>query len=464
MVLNMSAILEKETDAGETECDARDIKVGASSRPLRVVVVGAGNRGHIYASYALLRPDRLQVVAVADPVAERARALGDRFGVKAENLFESYQAVAARPQMADAAINCTMDQMHLPSSLALLDAGYHILLEKPIASSETEIRQIMDAAKRNRRKVMVGHVLRYAPFYQKIKQLLAAGTIGKIIALHSSENVAYAPYVTSFVRGPWNRSELTMPMILAKCCHDLDLIAWYLESTRPVRVGSFGGLTYFTEKNAPEGSAARCLDGCKIEASCPYSARKLYAEREFIWPASKWGDEFQYDHFPDYETRLKILATTSPFGRCVWHCDNNVVDHQNVIAEFADGTTATHNMWCNTARPTRVMHLIGTDGEIEGDLTSQTIKIHRMSPRDKLIWTTEELDVSVKESGAVPVGAVHITHGHGGGDGRLIEDFVSVALNEHGSDASTLLEHSLAGHQIGFAADLSMREHRMVDI
>lgn len=431
--------------------------------PLEVIVIGAGNRGRIYSSYSLLRPDRLKVVAVADPVYERAAALGSLFNVKRENLLASYTDVEHRPRIADAAINSTMDQLHVPSTKVLLRNGYHVLLEKPISTNEEEIIELIDLADRKNLKVMVGHVLRYAPFFRTVKNLLNEGMIGRVLAVHSSEHVEYAHYVTSFVRGRWNRSQETAPMMLAKCCHDLDLITWYLDHTRPVSVASYGGLSFFKRENAPKGSANRCLDGCQIETSCVYSARKIYADKNYLWPASVWGDQYQNEDFPDRESRLRILKNDSPYGRCVWRCDNDVVDHQNLIVDFADGAIATHNMFCNTARPTRRVHLVGTHGEIDGDLTEQIIKIHRMTQDAR--WTTEEINVSeTNVAFDTPDGAIQVSHGHGGGDARLIEDFVATILGEPQADGSNSLKHSLAGHQIAFAAEQAMNEGRGVSI
>lgn len=434
-----------------------------AKRPLEVIIVGAGNRGHIYSSYALMRPDRLKIVGVVDPVRERAESLAARFEVKKENIFGSYTELADQPRLADAAINCTMDQLHVASTKILLDCGYHVLLEKPISNSESEVIELVKLADARGLKVMVGHVLRYAPFFRRVKQLLSEGTIGRVMTLHSSEHVEYGHHVTSFVRGRWNRAETTSPMLIAKCCHDLDLITWYLDHTKPARVASYGNLSYFKKANAPEGSAARCLDGCQIEGQCVYSARKIYVEKDYLWPASMWGDEYQGDEFPDTEARVRILKEESPYGRCVWRCDNSVVDHQNVIIEFEDGTTATHDMFCNTARPGRRIHLVGTHGEIEGDLTDCEIRIHRMT--QDVRWKTEVIKISEADDGFADSNSdIPISHGHGGGDARLMEDFVATIFEEPQADGLNNLRHSLLSHQIAYAADTSMREGRGVAI
>src|SRR5687768_9822970 len=311
--------------------------------PIRLAVVGAGPRSRVYSRYAKQHPDEVRIVAVADPNRAKRDAFADEYGVSAATRFETNLDIASRPQLADAVINCTMDRLHVPIGKPLVEAGFHMLMEKPISPVEREVEEIVDAARRHDRIVMIGHVLRYAPFYTFVKRLLVEGRIGDVIAIHSQENVWYWHMAIAFVTGKYNRRDTSSPMLLAKCCHDLDLIAWYMSGVPVHRVASFGSLKHFRREYAPPGSTDRCLNGCAVEPTCNFSARRLYIDHDYGWGGA-------WEHFPEpekltREQKLHSLRTDNPMGRCVWRSDNTVVDHQSVIVEFANGVTATHNMW-----------------------------------------------------------------------------------------------------------------------
>ncbi|MBN1809447.1 MAG: Gfo/Idh/MocA family oxidoreductase [Planctomycetes bacterium] len=419
-------------------------------KPLKVAVVGAGHRSVGYAAYALRHPDRMKVVAVADPVEHRRAALAERHGLAGDMLFESYEDMAARPKFADAVINGTMDRLHYSSSMPFLRQGYHMLLEKPIAATADEVRGLIRTAGDNGAVVMICHVLRYAPFYSTIKRLLLDGRIGDVVSLHTSENVSYHHMATGFVRGRWRKEADSNPMLLAKCCHDMDIIAWIVSGVAARRVSSFGSLVHFRPENAPEGSAERCLDGCRIEPDCPYSAKTMYVEQK-LWGFYAWEP---IEHVPDAtdERKLESLKTDNPYGRCVWHCDNDVVDHQSVLIEFENGVTATHDMFTGAARGSRTIHVVGTKGEVEGDMEAGELVLRLPCGEPGRTYTEEHVDIGVRGDG------------HGGGDGLLVDDFVSTLLGEETSRGVTRIEDSLTGHLIAFAADSSMRGHRTVEI
>ena len=423
---------------------------GQNVEPVTVAIVGAGHRALLYASYALRHPDRLRVVAIAEPNDGRRDSVGDAHQIPGNCRFRSYTELAAEPPLADAVINGTMDRLHWESGSALLRAGYHMLLEKPIASSEREVRDLVNVARRHERIVMICHVLRYAPFYRKIKELVSAGAIGEIISLHSSEHVSYHHLATAFVRGRWNSRERSNPMLLAKCCHDLDLIVWLLSGSAPVRVASFGSRMQFRRERAPAGSAARCLDGCQIEPQCAYSARANYVTQD-LWNIYAW-ESIEHLAQPTTEQKLESLRTDNPLGRCVWHCDNDVVDHQSLLVEFANGAVASHDLFGATARPTRRIHLVGERGEIEGDLTAGQLTIRHPDPRAGHEYSEQRIDVGIKDDQ------------HGGGDFRLLDDFIRILRGEPGSVGATRIEDSVAGHRIAFAADRAMRQHRVVTL
>lgn len=419
-----------------------------SNRPITVAIVGAGHRSVVYARYALQHPERMKVVAIADPVEHRRRTVGDAHAIPEEMRFHSYEDLAER-RVADAVINGTMDPLHYASAMPLLKAGYHMLLEKPIAQREEEVRELISTAQANGCTVMICHVLRYAPFYVKVKELLSGGAVGEIVSLHSAENVSYHHMAAAFIRGRWSRREAN-PMLLAKCCHDLDLMAWYLSGVPAARVSSFGSLAQFRPENAPAGSAKRCLEGCRIEETCPYSARANYITQG-LWGFYAW-EAIEHLMPANEEQKLESLKTDNPFGRCVWHCDNDVVDHQSVLVEFANGVTASHDLFCATARPSRTLHIIGTKGEIEGDMEAGRLILRRPNAVRGGEYSEEVVELNVKGDG------------HGGGDSRLIADFASVMLGEPASPSTTRIEDSLTGHLIAFAADRAMTEHRVVEI
>ena len=431
---------------------ARSHDVGA--RPVTAVIVGAGHRGVGYAAYSERRPDRLRIVGVADPSELRRRQTAERFGIPETRCFASADELAAQPRFADAAINGTMDRLHVPTSVPLLNAGYHLLLEKPFATGKDEMRTLVETAARGGSHVMVCHVLRYAPFYRAIKERVAAGVIGDVVSVQTVEHVSYHHMAVGFVRGKWRRRAAGSSMLMAKCCHDLDLIMWLKAGSGPVAVSSFGSRSYFRAENAPPGAGTRCLVDCAIEADCLYSARKHYLDHPDRWAFYVWS-ELEDVSRPTDEQRSDLLRT-SDYGRCVWRMDNDVVDRQAVAMEFDDGTTATHNMVGGTARPSRSIHLVGTIGEIQGVFEDQSFVVRHIDPGTEYSEERVDTDVSGDMQGAFG--------GHGGGDMRLVEDFVSLVQGEPRSISCTSLDDSIASHLVGFAADAAMEDRRVVEL
>jgi predicted dehydrogenase len=419
------------------------------SRQVTVAVVGAGHRSRLYSRWALDHPDKMKVVAVAEPDAVRRAALADEHRVPAGMRFASWEGLLAGGKVADAVINGTMDRLHYASSMALIGAGYHVLLEKPIAMTEPEVRGLIAAAGAHGRTVMICHVLRYAPFYATIKELIVGGRIGEIVSIHTGENVSYHHMATAFVRGRWRREDQSSPMMLAKCCHDLDILAWLMSGV-PVRtVASAGALSQFRVENAPPGSTDRCLNGCAVEATCPYSARMYVANG--MWPAYAW-ESIEHIGNPTEDDKVESLKTNNPYGRCVWRCDNDVVDHQSVLVQFENGVTATHDMFCATARPSRTIHVVGSRGEIEGDMEAGRIVVRRPEWAARDGYAEEKIVLGVTGDG------------HGGGDFRLVEDFIATLRGEATSRGATRIEDSLTGHLIAFAADVAMRGRSVVSV
>ncbi|MEN6303643.1 MAG: Gfo/Idh/MocA family oxidoreductase [Armatimonadia bacterium] len=418
--------------------------------PITTIIVGAGHRGVGYGSYSISHPDELKVVGVADPDPVRRKAAMDKFGFGEDMCFETAEQLAERGQLADTVINGTMDADHVPTSLPLLEAGYHILLEKPICPTKSELLALLETARRTDRRVLVGHVLRHAPFYAEVRRRVAGGEIGDIITINTTERVSYHHMAVVFVRGKWNQKATSNPMLMSKCCHDLDLITWMKTGIKPRLVASLGGRMHFREEYAPKGSGTRCLVDCPIERECDYSARKHYLEQN-LWGPYTWHC-LEYLGTPTEEDKIRSLSTDNPHGRCVWKCENDVVDHQSVIIQFADGCVGNHTLTTGTAKPCRTIHLVGTKGEIEGSVEDGAFVTRFPDARAGCEYTETPVDLNVSMDM------------HGGGDMRLVEDFVRVVRGEQPSLSTTQLEDSIYGHLIGFAADVAMEEKRVVEI
>lgn len=422
------------------------------------IIVGAGHRARIYAAYAKDHPDEMAIVGVADPSPLRRQQVAEEFGLSTQHCFESAEALAQVPKFADFVINGTMDHQHVPTSLPLLEAGYDLLLEKPFAVNEREMWELVRAARRQQRTIVICHVLRYAPFYEAIRRKVLEGVIGDILNIQATEHVSYHHMAVAYVRGKWNHTRNgSSSMLMAKSCHDLDLIAWMKSGVAPRRVSSFGSLFQFKPENAPHGAGTRCLVDCPIEPDCLYSARKHYLDHPERWSFYVW-DALEHLPNPTLEQKIALLKGDSPYGRCVWRCDNTVVDHQSVLIEFADGCTATLNMIGGCSKPSRSLHLIGTTGEIQGCLEDSRFVIRHIDPRPGHEYQEDVVDLNVGGDMTGAFGA------HAGGDMRLVADFLKTLRGEPRSVCSTVIEDSVAGHLMGFGADQSLREQRIVNI
>lgn len=400
-------------------------------KPVTAVIIGGGLRG--YAAYAIkANPKTLNVVGVAEPVEYKRQMCAERFGIAPENCFESYEDLLAQPKMADLAIICTPDDLHFEPAKMAAEKGYHILLEKPISPKAEEIYEIGKIAEKSDKIFSICHVLRYTKFYIKLKEILDSGRIGKLVHMIHSENVAYWHQAHSFVRGNWRNSVETSPMILAKCCHDMDILL-YLIGSKCTRISSMGELTFFKKENAPEGAPKRCLDGCPVYDSCPYCAPKLYLHNSYL---RAWGLENLFD-IPDTsdESIIKALETNQ-YGRCVFQCDNDVVDHQSATIEFENGVTVSFTMCAFTNENTRVMRLMGTHGEIVADFDNNSIKV-----RDFVTDNVEEITIGPAALG------------HGGGDAGLMNAVVS-AINGCDTNKTSAVE-SVESHMMALAAEKS---------
>lgn len=411
-------------------------------RPVTAVLIGAGARGQVYAQYAGQHPEELKIVAVAEPKTDRMEMVSGQFGIPKEARHSTWETLLEQPRMADAAFICTLDAQHTRPALAALEKGYHVLLEKPMSNTEEECRAIAEAAEKAGKVLSVCHVLRYTPFYRTLKKLLDSGRAGEVMTVSQIENVAYWHYAHSFVRGNWRSSRETSSMILQKSCHDMDILLWLMGKDCR-RVSSFGSLRHFDANHAPKGAPLRCLDGCPDSGACPYYAPKLYLTGNTGWPV----DMLTTDTTPE---GIGKALREGPYGRCVYRCDNDVVDHQTVILEFEGGGTADFTMTAFTTDSARQLKITGTQAQITADMEKGEIWLHRFDEEQP---QRIPVDMPVQTN----------NYGHGGGDYYLMRDFVREVRRE-GTDSLSSARVSLQSHLICFAAERSRLEKTVVEL
>lgn len=422
------------------------------NRPITAIIVGAGHRSFVYSELAKTNPEMLKIVGVADPNPIRRKKAMDYFGFKEDMCFENAEELAKKGKLADTVINGTMDEQHLETAVPLLDAGYDMLLEKPFAPNEEEMRQIVNCAKKNNSKVMICHVLRYTPFYYAIKERIVNGEIGDIINIQTTEHVSYHHLSTSYIRGKWaNSDKCHTSMLLAKCCHDLDIIMWMMSETKPKQISSFGGKFQFKPENAPKEAGTICMKDCPLVDTCVYSTKRLYIDHPDRWAFYVW-DALEGKKDVTIEDKIALMKSDSPYARCIYKCDNNVVDHQSVLINFESGATGTHNMVGGSAEPRREIHIIGTKGEIFGNFEESKFTVLKIDPSPEA--HNEECDVEEVDL-RVTGDMVGAYGGHGGGDERLAADFVKFIRGEKPSLACTSIFDSVAGHLSVYLADKS---------
>ena len=418
--------------------------------PVSLIVLGAGSRGQAYAQFALDHPDRAQVVALAEPREFHRQRMATAHAVPAARAFADWRDLTERPRMADAAIVATPDALHTGPAIALAERGYHLLLEKPMAPTAADCTRIVDAVKTAGVLFAVCHVLRYTDYTKRVKAILDAGELGEVVSMQHLEPVGFWHYAHSYVRGNWRNEAESSSMLLAKSCHDLDWIR-YLMGERCVSVSSFGHLNHFRPENKPAGASSRCVS-CAVEPRCPYSALRIYltALRSGIreWPVDVVAPEAVASEAN--ETALLAALQTGPYGRCVYECDNDVVDNQTVIMDFENGKTADFSMMALTPfRPGRQTQIFGTRGHLWGD--SSLIRHYDfMTDRSQEILTGPP-DRSARD-------------GHGGGDTAIMDHFVRAVAT--GDEAYILSgpDETLESHLMVFAAEQARRERRVVDL
>ncbi len=415
-------------------------------KPATIIIVGAGARGTGYAKYAKEHPDLLQIVGVAEPVESRRKFMADTYNISAEHSFTNWSDMAAVDKFADAVIISTLDHMHVDPAIAFAAKGYDILLEKPMAPTAAGCRKITDAVLKHNVKLAVCHVLRYTAYTTKMKELIDSGLIGEVVTLQQLEPVGYWHQAHSYVRGNWRNESESSSMLLAKSCHDLDWIR-YIMDCHCTRISSFGSLYHFRSAQAPSGSSEYCLD-CKLEPNCAYSAKKIYIRDRISKNQVGWPGNLLCSGEVTVESATESLRH-GQYGRCVYACDNDVVDNQVVNMEFSGGKTASFTMSAFTKHSARRCTIMGTKGSIVGD--GHTITVYDFLTDKETIIDTESTGVG-------------ILSGHGGGDWGLMAAFTECLITDDSSKILSGATVSLESHLMVFAAESSRHSGKITSV
>jgi predicted dehydrogenase len=456
-------------------------------KTIQAVLIGAGQRGALdYAPYALQHPDELQFIAVAEPNEERRKWFAHEHSILTENQFESWEELLEKPPIAHAALICTQDQMHTAPTLAALHEGYDVLLEKPMATTAEECKQLVQAAKETGRQLHICHVLRYTSHFQTLRDLIKSGILGQIVHVDHQENVSWWHMAHSYVRGHWANESESCPMILAKCCHDFDILMWVLER-KCLQLSSSGNLLHFRHENAPDGAPDRCLDGCPVQDRCPYYAPFIYVDLVPLWRTieatstglAKWvtrtylrrpgiiqaASQFipllrqvsDYRGWPrsvltQNPTPDKLLQAlhTGPYGRCVYRCENDVVDHQVVLMEFESGISVTLTMQGHSHLEGRTTHIDGSMGSLRASLSLGGSWIEVSNHRSGKITRYDT-------SPTLP-------SGHSGGDEGLMRSFIRSLQEEKLEQSHNLAQQALESHLLAFAAEEARKTKRCIHL
>lgn len=407
-----------------------------NNKQVSIVAIGAGNRTNKYLEYVKQHPDKAKLVGVVELNEIRRNKIAEKFNIEPSACFTDYHDFFRSSLKVDAVMICTPENMHYEPCMMAIEAGYHVLLEKPIAQTPEECIAIGEAARRKNVIVTVCHVLRYHPYFMKLKELACSGELGNIISINHRTAVGVDRAAHSFVRGPWRKESETNPMLISKCCHDIDFLLW-LTKTRCRKLTSFGSLRWFKSTNAPEGSAHRCID-CQVESQCPFSAVDLYRIRR------DWIANFDVPQGKNIDEVIEKELEQGLYGRCIYHCDNDVVDHQIVSMEMESEVTINFSMDIFTLEDHRATQICLTEGEIEGDETQ--IKVRRFRGGEETIYDFS--DIKHKPF-------------HAGADLDLMADFIE-AIQTEGKYLRTSIDLSVESHRICFEAERSRKEKRTI--
>lgn len=410
-----------------------------NKKTVTVSIIGLGGRGgEAYGRYIAKLKDKFKITHICDINHVRLDKYGELFDVPKENRFDDEEKFF-QEKLSDVLFITTQDKLHIRMAKKALSLGYDIVLEKPISDDSQELRELSELAHKTGRMIMVCHVLRYTAAMRKLKEIINSGAIGKLVSIDHTENVVFWHEAHSYVRGNWRNRKIAAPMIMAKCCHDLDLIQDFVGG-RCKSVASMGSLAYFKPEFKPEGSADRCIH-CKYIDTCVYSAKKIYIDmwKECGKPINIFPFNLITDAYPTTEEALLESITTSPYGRCVFACDNDVVDNQTVIMQFENGVTATLKMEAFVKNGGRDIRFFGTEGELELREGENTITLKKYFG-DDIVWKISDLTDDLE--------------GHGGGDHRMIDELYDIMTGQN-PQVATSIDESIESHYMALAAEES---------
>lgn len=420
------------------------------AKKIKIAVIGYGDRGSIYANYAYTNKEEAQIVAVVDLLEYRLKEASEKFNVPQQNLFTSIEDFINAKIECDLVVNATMDQQHYQTAVTLIENGYNVLLEKPVTAKKEELLDIERRVKEKGTLLFVCHVMRYSPYFVKVKELINNGAIGEIVALEMNEHVSKHHYLTSYVRGRWHsEEECGSGLLLAKSCHDLDLMCWLNNITEPDKVSSFGTRAHFVREKAPDGSAERCFD-CKYLNTCEYSAKTAHLDLNEAATVTWSGIAKPISEITEQD-KIDFLKT-SIFGQCAYKIESTLVDRQVVSVMFKNGSIGTLNMLGGTTKGGRTVHITGTKGEIQGYWESSKFVL-RVYDGVKQCFSEQEFDV-----------AEQVKSGHMGGDASIMRDMVKFLNGDFSSFSITKIEDSINGHLCVYGAEDSRKTNRIISI
>ena len=419
-------------------------------KKISVMIIGCGDRATVYADEGVNKLGAMRIDACVDPDVNKLDMMVREFGVPRENCFTSIEGALARGRFCDCIINGTMDRLHVETTMPFLEQGYDVLLEKPVCNNEKDLLTLAETAKKHNCRLFVCHVLRYSPFYRKIKEIILSGEIGKIVNISTYEHVGVFLTSASFVRGKWkSKKECGSSLLLAKCSHDMDLLCWLNNSTRPYEVMSFGGRIFLTPGNAPEGAGTRCLVDCpkEVRDRCIFDAGPLYLDNCLLpwYPWQCTGKD--YRTITDAE-KLESLKTYNPHGLCAYKCGGDICDHQTVHVRFENGSFATHSVTLSSFRDGRDIFVAGTLGEIDGRADEGRLTI-RHYDRNTSWFDSRVIEIAGEDG---------YEGGHFGGDRGLVSDFAATINGGELSVSATTIDDSVNGQLLVFRADESLEK------
>lgn len=414
-------------------------------KKIKVILIGAGGRGTCYTSYMAKMPEQFEVVAVAEPIDSRRENIKKTHNIPDEMCFTDYKPLLKLGKIADLAVIATMDRDHFEPAMMAIDLKYDLLLEKPITPTPEECIKLTENAKKNNVRVVICTVLRYTKVFNHLKEIIDSGRLGKVMSINHEECVGNVHQSHSFVRGNWGNSERSSVMLLQKSCHDIDILQWLLNK-KCLKVQSFGTLSYFTEKNAPEGSPERCIEGCPVADTCPYNSVKLYLDDK----SNDWFRGAATREVNSTDEQVEKALRETLYGKCVYKCDNDVVDHQVVNMLFEDDVTVTFSMNAFN-KGGRFIHIMGTKGEVRAAISGDApIRVYDFE-------TNSEMEIPYS-------GVDGVTGGHGGGDEGIVRTLYSYLVGEYKGNSVPSIDESCYNHLVVFAAEESRLTNKVIDV